>query len=319
MVQRSDLKVYINGEIVPAAEARLSVFDHGVLYGDGVFEGLRSYNGAVFKLAEHTHRLFASAKYIALDISMTHEQVDDATLATLAANGLFGNAYIRTVVTRGEGDLGINPKKCYGKPTVFIITADIELYPQFIYEHGLRVITLSVPQKPVAGASAMVKSLNYLNNILGTLQVNNYNSWMRGREFKDLSDDEKLMFAGEGVHLSADGYVTEATADNIFIARNGCLITPPISEGLLGGITRDSVFEMAGELGIEAREARMTVYDLYTCDECFLTGSAAELVPVREIDGRRIGSGVDSFDAYARLKEYFPKYVARYSTPVPRS
>ena len=318
MVQDPNLKVFFNGEVLPVGEARISVFDHGVLYGDGVFEGLRSYGGAVFKLEEHTRRLFASAKCIALDIGMTPEAMYQATLDTLAANGMYGTAYIRTVVTRGEGDLGINPRKCYGKPTVFIIAADIELYPAFIYEHGLRVVTLSVPQKSIAGASAMVKSLNYLNNILGALQVNNYNAWMRGRAFKELTNDEKLLFVGEGIHLSPSGHVTEATADNLFTVKAGCLCTPPVSEGMLGGITRGSVLEMACELGINARVEQMTVHDLYTSDECFLTGSAAELVPVREIDGRRIGDGVASFDVYARLKEHFPEYVARYSTPVPR-
>ncbi|MCD6118830.1 branched-chain-amino-acid transaminase [bacterium] len=312
------MRVYFNGEIIPESKAKISIFDHGVLYGDGVFEGIRSYNGAVFKLEEHTERLFASARYISLDIKMTHEDVNRATLDTLAANDLYENAYIRTVVTRGEGDLGINPAKCTGNPTIFIIADDIALYPRFFYENGLRVVTLAVPQKPISGLSPMVKSLNYLNNILGTIQINNYNAWTQGRSFSELSEEEKLLIVTEGIMLSADGHVTEATADNVFIVKDGVLFTPPVSEGVLEGITRNSILDLASELGIRSVEARLSVFDLYSANECFLTGSAAELVAVRDIDGRRIGNGIESFDVYGRLRAAFPEYVSRHSTPVPK-
>jgi branched-chain amino acid aminotransferase len=315
---RRDLKIFFNGKIVPESDARVSVFDHGLLYGDGIFEGLRSYNGAIFKLTEHTDRLFASAKHLMINIGMTREEINNATLETLVANDLYANAYIRTVVTRGTGDLGINPNKCHGTSTVFIVADEIELYPQFYYEQGLRVVTLGVSQKPVSGLSPMVKSLNYLNNILGTIQVNNYNAWVRGRKFDKLSSHEKSMVVSEGIMLSADGHVTEATADNVFIVKDRVLHTPSVAEGLLAGITRSSIIEIASELGIRTIEDRMTVYDLYTADECFLSGSAAELVPVREIDGRTIGAGVESFSIYSQIRREFPEYVAQNSTTIPR-
>ncbi len=313
-----NLKIYFNGSIVPECDARISVFDHGLLYGDGVFEGLRSYNGSVFKLEEHTKRLFASAKHLMIDIGMTEREINQTTLDTLAANNLYGNAYIRTVVTRGSGDLGINPNKCYGNSTVFIITDAIALYPEFYYDFGLRVVTLGVLQKSVSGLSPMIKSLNYLNNILGTLQVNNYNAWLRGRRFEDLTLEEKLAVVGEGIMLSPSGHVTEATADNIYIVKDNVLYTPPVSEGLLAGVTRSSILEIAAELDVKTCVDRLTVYDLYTADECFLSGSAAEIVPVREIDGRVIGGGVDSYSVYSRIRTAFPAYVAKHSTPVPR-
>ncbi|MEP0813853.1 MAG: branched-chain-amino-acid transaminase [bacterium] len=318
IVENPNLKVYFNGRIVPAAEAGISVFDHGLLYGDGVFEGIRSYNGAVFRLDEHLDRLYDSARYLSLDIGMAKNEMEAAVLETLAANDLYGNAYIRLVVTRGPGDLGINPNKCTGGATVFIITADIQLYPRFFYENGLRVVTLAVPQKPVVGLSPMVKSLNYVNNILGMIQVNNYNAWTGGRSFTSLSDEEKMLLVSEGIMISREGYVTEATADNVFVVKNGVLSTPDVNEGILPGITRNSVLEIADELGIETRERRLTVFDLYGADECFLTGTAAELVAVRDIDGRTIGDGINSFEVYRSLKEAFPGYVARHGTPIPR-
>ena len=312
-----DLKVFFNGKIVPAAEAAISIFDHGVLYGDGVFEGLRSYGRNVFKLREHTRRLFDSAKYIKLDIGMTEKEANDAVLETLSANGLYYGAYIRMVVTRGPGDLGINPAKCTGAPTVYVIAATIELFDKFFYEHGFKLITLSVNQRPVIGSSALVKSLNYLNNILGTIVVNNCNAWMAGRKFADLTYEEKLMVVSDGIMLSRDGLVTEATVENIFIVRGGKLITPPGSDGILLGITRESILELAGELDIPACERSITTFELYSADECFVTGTGAELAPVREIDGRKIGAGVGSFEVFNRLRDAFPGYIERHITPIP--
>lgn len=312
-----DLKVFFNGKIVPAAQAAISIFDHGVLYGDGVFEGLRSYGDKVFKLAEHVDRLFDSANYIKLDIGMTPAEIIRATLDTLAANNLYNGAYVRIVVTRGPGDLGINPAKCTGKPTIYVIAASIELHNEFYYRHGLRAITLSVPQRPVAGASPLVKSLNYLNNILGTILINNCNTWMAGRKFAELTDQEKFLVVNEGIMLSREGKVTEATAENVFIVKGGVLFTPPVSEGILIGITRNSIIEIAAQQGIPFQERSITPFELYNSDECFLSGSAAELIPVREIDGRKIGGGVASFDIYGRLRDAFGEYIQRHSVQIP--
>lgn len=312
-----DLKIFFNGNIVPAAQAAISIFDHGVLYGDGVFEGLRSYGNKVFKLDAHVRRLFDSAKYIHLDIGMTEAEMTDAVLETIAENGLFDGAYIRIVVTRGIGDLGINPAKCTGKPTIYIIAASIELFNEFFYEHGIKAITLAVPQRTVTGASPLVKSLNYLNNVLGTVLVNNCNAWMAGRTFSELSTEEKLRVVNDGIMLSREGKVTEATAENVFIVRDGKLITPPPSEGILIGITRNSIMEIAVELGIPVFEHSITAFELYTADECFLTGSAAELIPVREIDGRPIGKGIASFGVYSRLSAAFPAYIEKHCTIIP--
>ncbi len=312
-----DLKVFFNGKIVPAAQAAISIFDHGVLYGDGVFEGLRSYGDKVFKLHEHVERLFESANYIKLNIGMTPAEVARATLDTLAANNLYDGAYVRIVVTRGPGDLGINPAKCTGKPTVYVIAASIELHNEFFYTHGLRAITLSVPQRPVAGASPLVKSLNYLNNILGTILVNNCNTWMAGRKFAELNEEEKFQVVNEGIMLSREGKVTEATAENVFIVKNEALFTPPVSDGILIGITRNSIIEIASRLGIPFQERSLTPFELYNADECFLSGSAAELIPVREIDGRIIGRGVRSFEIYGRLKDEFAGYIDTHSVQIP--
>jgi len=265
-----ELKIYINGQFYPKSEAKISVFDHGLLYGDGVFEGIRSYNRRVFKLDEHLKRLYESAHSLLLDIPLNMDEMKEAVLETLRVNNL-EDAYIRLLVTRGEGDLGLDPRKCE-KPTVIIIADKIALYPSKFYEEGLEIITVATQRNTPETLNPRVKSLNYLNNILGKIEAIN---------------------AGvpEAVMLTRDGFVAECTGDNIFILRDGKLLTPPTYLGALEGVTRNVVMELAGKLGVDAREEPFTRHDLYIASECFLTGTAAEIVPVVKIDGRNIGDG----------------------------
>jgi len=263
-------KVWLNGELVDRERAVISVFDHGLLYGDGVFEGIRSYGGKVFRLEKHVRRLFDSAKGIRLTIPMAPKDVADAIVGTLAANNL-KDAYIRIVVTRGEGTLGLDPNRC-PKPNIFIITDKIALYPQELYENGLDIITAVTMRNHPNAVNPRLKSLNYLNNILAKIEA---------------IDAGTL----EAVMLNHLGYVAECTGDNIFIVRDGRLYTPPIAAGILEGITRDEIIDIARVFKIEVREENLTRQDLYTADECFLTGTAAEVVPVVRIDKRTIGDG----------------------------
>lgn len=262
------LIIYLNGEFVEEEEAKVSVFDHGLLYGDGVFEGIRAYNNRVFRLKEHIDRLYESAKSIMLDIGMPKSEMFEAVLETLRRNNL-RDAYIRLVVTRGKGDLGLDPRKC-SKPTVFIIAASIQLYPEELYEKGLEVITVPTRRNIVEGVNPRIKSLNYLNNVLAKIEAN-------------------LAGVSEAIMLNSEGYVTECTGDNIFIVKKGEVITPPSYLGILEGITRNAVLELAEKLGYKASEKVFTRHDIYVADECFLTGTAAELVPVVKVDGRVIG------------------------------
>jgi len=281
-------KVYLNGRLVPASEAKISVFDHGLLYGDGVFEGIRSYNGRVFELDAHVRRLYDSAKAIRLQIPLSPDQMKQAIHQTLAANNL-KDAYIRVVVTRGEGYLGLSPKKT-ANPSVFIITDQIELYPPEMYENGMAVVTSSVLRNHPMSLSPRIKSLNYLNNILAKIEAD------------DAGYPEAVMFNHEG-------FVAECTGDNIFIVRDGQLQTPPTSAGILEGITRDLVIRLARRRNIALEEKQLTRHDLYVADECFLTGTAAEVIAVTQIDGRPIGDGrpgpitkqlMSDFAAYTR-------------------
>ncbi len=265
------LVIYCNGAFVPEEEAKLSVFDHGFLYGDGIFEGIRAYHGRVFKLEEHLKRLYESAKSIQLNIGITKDQMQEMVLETLRRNGL-NNAYIRLIVSRGKGDLGLDPKNC-PQAAIFCIADQIKIFEQSMYEHGLKVNTVAIRRNNSDSLSPRIKSLNYLNNILAKIEANQSG-------------------VIEGIMLNQDGYVAEGTSDNIFIYRDGVLITPPLSAGILEGITRNSVLELASELGIKATEELFTRHDLYTADECFLTGTAAELIPVINVDGRDIGAGV---------------------------
>jgi len=265
-----DRKVWLNGDLVPCEEARISVFDHAVLYGDGVFEGIRSYAGKVFRLEEHVRRLYDSARGIRLPIPMTPEEMAKAVTDTLAANGL-EDSYIRVVVTRGAGTLGLDPNRCE-HPAVFIICDKITLYPKELYENGLEVITASTMRNHPNAVNPRLKSLNYLNNILAKIEA---------------IDAGTL----EAVMLNHLGYVAECTGDNLFIVRDEVVFTPPIAAGILEGITRDEIIDVARSQGTEVREENLTRQDLYVADECFLTGTAAEVVPVVRIDKRPIGDG----------------------------
>jgi branched-chain amino acid aminotransferase len=271
-VPRSDLKVWLDGRIVPVAQAKISVFDHGLLYGDGVFEGIRVYNGKIFKCEQHVQRLYDSAKAIRLTVPMTPAEVTQAMYDTLAANGLESSgAYIRLVVTRGVGTLGLNPEKT-ACPSVFIITDQIELYPPELYEKGMSVITVSTIRNHPNALSPRIKSMNYLNNILAKI------------EGIDAHVPEAIM-------LNHEGLVAECTGDNIFVVRDGVLMTPPTSAGILEGVTRDTVIELARKRGITLVEKNLVRHDLYVGQECFLTGTAAEVIAVTQIDGRMVGDG----------------------------
>ena len=263
--------IFMNDRIVPEHEARVSVFDHGLLYGDGVFEGLRSYSGHVFRLDAHLDRLWASAKAICLTIPLSKEAVAKAVNDTLAANNLV-DGYVRLIVTRGSGSLGLDPNRT-SNPQVIVIADTIALYPKEHYEKGLRIVTAATQRVQSAALSPRIKSLNYLNNIMAKLEG---------------------LQAGcvEALMLNHKGEVAECTGDNIFVVRGGRLLTPPPDAGILEGITRNAVMELAHAAGIDCREATLTRHDLYTADECFLTGTAAEVIPVVDIDGRSIGSGV---------------------------
>ncbi|MDD5198558.1 MAG: branched-chain-amino-acid transaminase [Terrimicrobiaceae bacterium] len=264
------MKIYIDGEFHEKEHAKVSVFDHGLLYGDGVFEGIRFYNGRVFRLEEHIDRLYDSARAICLDIPLDKPALIATTIETIRRNEL-RDGYVRLVVTRGDGDLGLNPALC-PKATIIIIAAKITLYPADNYENGLMVVTCATRRIPHGALSPMVKSLNYLNNVLAKIEAANAG-------------------AGEGLMLNEQGYVAECTGDNIFLVKRGRLFTPPIASGALAGVTRGVVFEMAAEAGIPISEPDVTRYDLFTADECFLTGTAAELIPVVTLDRRTIGDG----------------------------
>jgi branched-chain amino acid aminotransferase len=264
------LIIYFNGQFVDEEEAKVSVFDHGLLYGDGVFEGIRAYHGRVFKLKEHIVRLFESARHIALDPGLTKEEMMEVVLETCRRNNL-RDAYIRLVVTRGRGDLGLDPRKC-PKPLVFCIAAGIQLYPEELYEKGLELVTVGTRRNAPDALDPRIKSLNYLNNILAKIEA-------------------ARAGAPEGLMLNKEGYVAEATGDNIFIVKNGHLYTPPAYIGLLEGITRNTVLDLAKNLGIPAEEKVFTRHDVYAADECFLTGTAAEVIPVVQLDSRPIGDG----------------------------
>ena len=262
--------VYLNGKFVPKEEAVVSVFDHGLLYGDGVFEGIRAYHGRVFKLGEHLDRLYDGARALRLEIPCSKEEMQDIVLETLRRNNL-QDAYIRLVITRGQGDLGLDPLKC-PKAFVFCITASIVLYPDELYEKGMSIISVSTRRNIPTACIPRVKSLNYLNNIYAKMEAN-------------------LAGMPEAIMLNNEGYVAEATGDNIFIVKNGVLITPPSYAGILEGITRNSVMDIAREKGILVEEKLFTMFDVYTADEVFLTGTAAEVIPCINVDGRTIGSG----------------------------
>lgn len=265
-----NLKIYIDGTFYEQSEAKISVFDHGLLYGDGVFEGIRFYQDRVFRLEEHIDRLWDSAKAIALDIPMSRIALIEATLETIRQNDLH-DGYIRLLVTRGVGSLGLSPDSCR-RPSVIIIAATIALYPDSLYEKGLTLATCSVRRIPPAALSPRIKSLNYLNNILAKIEA-------------------QQAGAAEGVMLNEQGYVAECTGDNLFVIKKGVISTPPVNAGILAGVTRAVVFELANKNHISIKEEDLTRYDILVADECFLTGTAAEVIAAVQLDRRPIGNG----------------------------
>ena len=264
------LTIYIDGQFYPEPEAKVSVFDHGLLYGDGIFEGIRFYNGRVFKLTEHLERLWDSARAIMLNIPMSIEEMEAATLETIRKNNL-RDGYIRLLVTRGKGNLGLSPDRC-PKASVIIIAATIQLYPPEAYERGMTVVTCATRRVAPGALSPAVKSLNYLNNIMAKIEAN-------------------MCKADEGLMLNEEGYVAECTGDNIFIVKRGEIFTPPVYAGSLRGITWQAVLDIAAELGLKVTVQQLTRYDLYTAEEFFLTGTAAEVIAAVKLDNRIIGDG----------------------------
>ncbi len=269
-----ELQIYIDGKWFPKSEAKISVFDHGLLYGDGVFEGIRAYHGVIFKLKEHLKRLWESAHTLMLNIPMTQQEMQKAIIETLRRNHLT-DAYIRVVVTRGTGDLGLDPAKC-PMPTIFIITDKITLYPESLYKKGLDIITVPTVRNLPEAVNPSIKSLNYLNNILAKIEAKNSG-------------------CVEALMLNHQGYVAECTGDNIFMIRQEekgpLLLTPPVYLGALKGITRQAIIEIAGRQKLAFEERILTRHDLFNAEEVFLTGTAAEVIPVVKIDGRQIGKG----------------------------
>lgn len=279
--------IYLDGNYVREEEAKISVFDHGVLYGDGVFEGIRVYNGRVFKCEEHINRLYNAAKAIMLEIPMSKEEMTEVLLETCRRNQI-KDGYVRLVVTRGKGDLGLNPVSCK-VASVFCIAGSITLYPDEMYIKGMPIITAVQRRNKATIVDPQIKSLNYLNNILAKIEANG---------------------AGvpEALMLNHDGVVAECTGDNIFIVKDNVIYTPPIYIGILDGITRNTVIELAKELGYEVKESEFTLFNVYSADECFLTGTAAEAIPVTNVDGRIIGNG-EAGPVTTRLLEAFKAYA----------
>ncbi len=278
------LKIHIDGELVEEENAKVSVFDHGLLYGDGVFEGIRAYRGTIFREAAHIKRLYDSARAIMLQVPVTPDELSKAMVDTMAANGLT-DAYLRVVVTRGKGDLGLDPRKC-PEPCLIIIAASIELYPDEFYQNGLEIVTVPTRRNSTDALSPRIKSCNYLNNILAKIEG---------------------IRAGciEALMLNAKGEVAECTGDNIFILNGDVLKTPPPEAGILEGVTRGVVInELAGPLGLTVREVPLTRHDLFLADECFLTGTAAEIIPVVKIDDREIGDGTPGETTLKLLAEF---------------
>ena len=288
------LLIYLEGKLVPEEQAKVSVFDHGLLYGDGVFEGIRAYNGKVFRLKEHIRRLYQSAQTIMLKIPVSPENLTTAILETLRANKL-RDAYIRVVITRGKGDLGLDPRKC-PKASYFVITSKIQLYPEELYEKGIDIITVATRRTNVEMLTPGVKSLNYLNNILAKIEGNNAG-------------------VSEALLLNQEGLVLECTGDNVFLVRGKEILTPPLYLGILAGITRQAVLELALRAGLTAGEVPFTRHDLFNADEVFLTGTAAEVIPVIRIDGRQVRKGIPGF--YTKnLMILFRELARRDGTPI---
>ncbi len=290
------MKIFLDGKLVDKEDAKISVFDHGLLYGDGIFEGIRFYKGRVFRLEEHIERLFLSARAILLKMQMTQEEVIQATLDTIAANGLT-DGYVRLVVTRGVGGLGLNPFLC-DTPSIFIIADGIQLYPEEFYTKGLDLITTGTRRPTPASLPPQVKSLNYLNNVMAKIEC---------------------IQAGvmEGLMLNQEGNVAECTGDNVFIVKNGTVFTPLTTDGALDGITRQVIIESCKDLGIPIVERTMNRYDVWAADECFLSGTAAEVIPVVKLDSRPIGTG-EPGEVTLKILARFRELTQTTGTPVAR-
>ena len=288
------MKIYIDGTFYPEAEAKISVFDHGLLYGDGVFEGIRFYRGRAFRLEEHIDRLYDSARAICLEIPIDPGAMTAAVLDTIRANEL-RDGYVRLVITRGIGTLGLNPDRCK-QPSIIIIASTISLYDQELYERGLDVITCATRRVSPSALSPSVKSLNYLNNIMARIEATQAN-------------------AGEGLMLNEQGYVAECTVDNVFVIKRGQMFTPPVTAGALRGVTRGVIFELAQELGVPLTEPQLTRHEIYTADECFLTGTATEIISMVRLDNRMIGDGKPG-PITARFCERFRELTQSTGTPI---
>lgn len=290
------MKVYIDGQFYEKEDAKVSVFDHGLLYGDGVFEGIRAYNGRVFRLSEHLKRLEESAKAIFLSLPIPIKKIEESLLESVRVNGL-KDAYIRLVITRGIGDLGLDMRKCKKNASVIIIADKIELYPPSFYEKGLDLITSSIRQRTPDQLSPAIKSLNYLPNIMARAEA------VRAG-------------AQEAILLSQQGYVSECTGDNIFYVQDGNLYTPPTYAGILDGITRGAVIDIAREkMGLKVEEKLFTVHELYRAAEAFVTGTGAEVVAAVKIDGHPIGSGVPG-PLTKKIAQAFQDYARSHGTPI---
>ena len=287
-------KIYIDGNFFDQAEAKISVFDHGLLYGDGVFEGIRFYSDRVFRLEQHIRRIWNSAQAIALEIPMSQGELIAAVLETIRQNDLH-DGYVRLVVTRGTGALGLSPDSCR-RPSIIIIAATIVLYPEELYQKGLTMVTSAIRRGSPAGLNARVKSLNYLNNVLAKIEA-------------------QAVGVGEALLLNEQGYVSECSGDNLFLVSEGKLATPPLHAGILDGVTRQVVFELAADLQIPVKERDLTRYDIYTADECFLTGTAAEVIPAVQLDRRLIGNGQPG-PITAKLIAAFRELTRATGTPI---
>ena len=286
------MKVYLDAQLVQSADAKISLFDHRLLYGDGIFEGIRIYDGNVFRLEEHLERFEYSAKALLLKMPWSRQEISDAVLATCRANGL-QNGYIRLVVTRGVGDLGLSPWLC-PRPSIFVIADKIALYPKEHYEKGLAIVTVPTRRMNPAALSPAIKSLNYLNNILAKIEAQQFG-------------------ALEAIMLNDQGMVAECTGDNVFIVHKGKIFTPSAQQGALKGITRDTIFDIAADLGVPIEEHDLTRYDIWNADECFLTGTGAEVIPVVKLDGREIGDSKPG-PIFKRVLEAFHHRVRREGT-----
>ncbi|MFN2476808.1 MAG: branched-chain-amino-acid transaminase [Chthoniobacterales bacterium] len=294
VIPAKELTIYLDGEYVPQSQAKVSVFDHGLLYGDGIFEGIRFYNGRVFRLEEHHDRLWDSARSICLEIPVSKQEMTEALLETIRKNGL-RDGYIRQIVTRGVGNLGLNPVGCK-RPSIIIIATSIALYPEEAYRNGLSIVTCATRRSGPATLNPAVKSLNYLNNVMARIEAN-------------------LAGADEALMLNDAGNIAECTADNVFIVKKGQIFTPPISAGALRGITRAVVFEIAAELGIRITETDISRHDVFVADECLLTGTAAEVIPVVKADGRVVGTG-KAGPITTRMIARFREMVREGGTPI---